>query len=307
MKSIINKNITAPTVYIDCHIHIEKGDYTLGWIDRFVETAVNRGIDEIWLLEHCYLFPEFVSMYDKLRSTNEYLDKWFARKAGKRDFSAYLRLVEKVRELGAQGRRYDQRGLDERQGYGFNERREHRLDVHYNLGYPVKIKFGLEVCYFKEHEELVYNATKDNDLDFIVGSVHFIDNFAYDHGENNEWKGINVNWAYDRYFETAGDLAESGIYNGIAHPDLLKLFGHKPSYSLLPYYDGLAAALAKTGMYAEQNGGAYRRCPDTCEPGMDAGLIKALRNENVTILTASDAHRPEDVGIYVKEMQELLQ
>ena len=264
----------TPTVnLLDCHVHIEKGGYSLEWIDRFVDMAVNRGISEIWLLEHCYLFPEFVSMYDNLRSSSEYLDKWFARKAGKRDFNSYLRLAEQAR-----GR-----------------------------GYPVIIKFGLEVCYFKEHEALVHAVTKDKDLDFIVGSVHFIDNFAYDHGENNEWKGIDVNWAYRRYFEIAGDLAGSGLYSGIAHPDLLKLFGHKPSFFLLPYYDRLAAALSKAGMYAEQNGGAYRRCPDTCELGMDAGLIKALKRNGVKIQTASDAHQPEDTGLYIKEMRDILE
>lgn len=259
--------------YIDCHIHIEKGDYTPEWIDRFVETAIERGINEIWLLEHCYLFPEFVQMYGKLRLASEYLDKWFERKAGKRDFGEYLRLAEKVR-----GR-----------------------------SYPIKIKFGLEVCYFKEHEDFIYNTTKDKGLDFLAGSVHFIDNFAYDHGENNEWKGIDVDWAYNRYFDRALDLEASGIYSGIAHPDLLKLFGHKPSFSLLPHYDRLADALVKSKMYAEQSSGAYRRCSDTCELGMDEGLIRALKKHGAKIQTASDAHNPEDVGICVKEMEKLLE
>ena len=258
--------------YIDCHIHIEKGAYTLEWVDRFVEKASERDMNEIWLLEHCYFFPEFVKMYNKLRSASEYLDKWFERKAGKRDFGEYLRLAEQVRKRD----------------------------------YPVEIKFGLEVCYFKEHEELVYNIAKDKELDFLVGSVHFIDNFAYDHGENNEWKGIDVDWAYNRYFEIASDLAESGIFNGIAHPDLLKLFGHKPSFSLLNHYDKLAVALCKRKMYAEQSGGAYRRCSDTCELGINADLIKALKKHGLKIQTASDAHQPEDVGLYIKELGKLI-
>ncbi|HBR31007.1 MAG TPA: hypothetical protein DD733_02875 [Clostridiales bacterium] len=47
---------------IDAHIHLERGPYTLQWINEFVKTAVSRGIDEIWLLEHCYRFSEFVPM-----------------------------------------------------------------------------------------------------------------------------------------------------------------------------------------------------------------------------------------------------
>lgn len=40
---------------IDCHIHIERGAYSLDWIDKFVQTAIEREIEEIWLLEHCSL------------------------------------------------------------------------------------------------------------------------------------------------------------------------------------------------------------------------------------------------------------
>ena len=256
----------------DCHVHIEKGDYTPAWIERFIETAAEKNIDEIWLLEHCYFFREFVRMYDKLRQASAYLDGWFARKAGTRNFGDYLRLADQIRARK----------------------------------YPIKIKFGLEVCYFKEHEELAYSATKDARLDFLVGSVHFIENFAYDHGQNNEWNGIDADWAYERYFEIADDLAESGIYSGLAHPDLLKLFGHRPSYPLQPLYDRLAAVLGKSEMYAEQSSGAFRRCPVTCGPGMDTGLIAALKRRGVKIQTASDAHSPEEVGYYIKEMSEML-
>ena len=48
----------------DVHIHLEKGSYTAEWVEQFVREAVSKGIQEIWLLEHCYLFPEFVPMYD---------------------------------------------------------------------------------------------------------------------------------------------------------------------------------------------------------------------------------------------------
>ena len=48
---------------IDGHIHIEKGDYKLEWIQQFVDRAVAMELDEIWLLEHNYMFKEFESMF----------------------------------------------------------------------------------------------------------------------------------------------------------------------------------------------------------------------------------------------------
>jgi histidinol-phosphatase (PHP family) len=198
---------------LDCHIHIEKGPYTQEWINEFVKTAVERGLCEIWLLEHCYRFREFVPMYGQVCEYSDYINNWFHSKSGVYGISDYLKLVETVRKAK----------------------------------YPVKIRFGLEICYFKEYEEFVYKSTKDLGLDFLVGSVHFIDGFAYDH-KPEHWDGVDVDRAYHRYFKTETELAQSGIYSGIAHPDCVKLFGHKPSFSLDGYYDKLAAALAKNGM-----------------------------------------------------------
>lgn len=251
---------------IDAHIHLERGPYTLEWINEFVKTAQTRSIDEIWLLEHCYRFTEFVPMYDSVCAYSDYIDKWFHRKAGVLKLSDYVELIEAVSKEN----------------------------------YPIKIRFGLEVCYFKKYEQLVREITDGKGFDFLVGSVHFIDDFAFDH-KAEFWSGMDVDKCYRRYFETSVELAYSGIFNGIAHPDCIKLFGHKPSFSLLPYYEKLAEALAKSGMYAEQSSGIHRR--SNAETGMNCDLIAAMKRNNVRVITASDAHCPEDVGLYLKEAE----
>ena len=103
----------------DGHIHIEKGPYILDWIQKFVDKAVEMGLTEIRLLEHNYRFEEFVTMYDSVCAYSEYVDAWFHRNAGALKLKDYLELIKRVR--------------DEQ--------------------FPVKIKFGLEICYFKEFEE----------------------------------------------------------------------------------------------------------------------------------------------------------
>lgn len=264
-----NNGYMGDGMMLDCHIHLEKGEYTLGWINEFVKTAVWRGMNEICLLEHCYLFQEFVTMYEDVCAYSPYIQTWFNRKAGTRNLSDYLRLIEKVRSA----------------------------DI------PVKIRFGLEICYFKEYENRIHQETKDLGLDFLLGSVHYVDNFAFDH-KPEHWKGVDVDSVYRRYFKTSVELAKSGLFNGIAHPDSIKVFGHQPSYSLLPFYDSLAKEVAKRGMYAEQNSGIYRR--SSAELGMNAHLIIAMKKYGVEILTASDAHKPEDVGANIPDLQALL-
>lgn len=43
---------------IDAHVHLEKGDYSVKWIEQFIEYAVKRNIDEMYS-------PENVGLYMK--------------------------------------------------------------------------------------------------------------------------------------------------------------------------------------------------------------------------------------------------
>lgn len=255
----------------DGHIHIERGPYTLDWIDRFVSRAVEMGLDEIRLLEHNYIFEEFAPMYDSVRAYSKYVDAWFQRSACKHKLAEYLELIGLAR-----GRRF-----------------------------PIEVKFGLEICYFKEFEGFIYELTKDKGFDFLLGSIHFVDDFAFDH-KAEHWAGLDVDEIYRRYFEDSVSLARSGIFDGIGHPDAIKLFGHKPSYPLSGFYESLAAELAKGNMYADHNSGAERRCPETASLGMDTELLEALKKHNVTVITSSDAHCPEDVGYKIRELNNML-
>lgn len=148
---------------VDGHIHIERGPYTLEWINQFVEKAVEMGLEEIRLLEHCYRFEEFVPMYGSVCAYSEYVDAWFHRNAGAHKLSDYLELIEQVR----------------------------------SEQFPVEIKFGLEICYFKEFEDFIGELTNDKGFDFLLGSIHFVDDFAFDH-KAEHWAGLVVDKVYHR-------------------------------------------------------------------------------------------------------------
>ena len=253
----------------DGHIHIERGPYTIEWIRRFVDKAVEMQLDEIRLLEHSHRFDEFIPMYDSVRAYSEYVDAWFLRQLKGIKLEEYLDLIRRVREED----------------------------------FPVDIRFGLEICYFEEYEELIRDLTENRGFDFLLGSIHFVDGFAFDHTAAL-WEGIDVDRVYRRYFEESAALAESGLFDGIGHPDSIGLFGHRPSYPLAGYYERLAEALAEGGMYADQNSGAERRCPGTARLGMDPELIRSLKRHGVRIITSSDAHRPEDVGYRIRELED---
>lgn len=251
----------------DAHVHLERGPYTAEWVSEFAASARKAGITELCLLDHSYLFREFVPLYDNLRRSSDFIDRWLTRKAGVHTLDEYFRFAEAMRK----------------QDFGLT------------------IRFGLEVCFLPDQTAAIERLLEHTPLDFTVGSVHFIDDFAFDH-KPELWQGINVDRAYRRFFEHSVDLAGSGLFDGIAHPDSLKLFGHTPSYPLDEAYDTLAAALAKSGMYVEQNSGISRRA--SAEPGMTPALYAAMKCHNVPIRTASDAHCPADTGSGIRYFYE---
>lgn len=68
---------------IDGHVHIERGAYTIEWLMQFVNTAINRGIKELYILEHSHRFIEFREIYHSVvsdKTHGNYQRDWINRK-----------------------------------------------------------------------------------------------------------------------------------------------------------------------------------------------------------------------------------
>lgn len=57
-------------------------------------------------------------------------------------------------------------------------------------------------------------------------------------------------------------------------------------------------------MYAEHSSGISRRC--NAELGMNKDMLTAMKKHGVRIITVSDAHCPEDTGLYIKKLNNIL-
>ncbi|WMJ23635.1 PHP domain-containing protein [Paludicola sp. MB14-C6] len=171
--------------------------------------------------------------------------------------------------------------------------------------YPIKVAFGLEVCYFKEYENLIKDIITGYDYDFITGSVHWVDGFGFDH-KKELWDNIDIDNTYKRYYEIMESLIKSKLFTGVAHPDSIKCFGHTPSYDLIPTYKHIAKLLKEYNMYAEQSGGLHLNY-HTSDIGMNPLMLKIFKEYNVRMETASDAHQPSHVGVNIKKLQAMIE
>ena len=253
----------------DVHIHIERGPYTKEWIDTFVKQAVEMGLDEIYLLEHSHRFQEFSPMYAGIRSYSEYQNSWYEKRTGC--------TIKQYTDLIAEMRQYT---------------------------FPIQIKWGLEVCYFPDYENLISDFITSFPFDFATGSIHWVNGFDFDH-RAEFWKDINVELLYNQYYDSMLALVNSGLFTGLAHPDSIKCFHFFPAGDLTPKYRLLADALNRHHMNAEQSGGLALNYGFP-EMGMNLSMLDIFKRENVQIQFASDAHRPEDVGKNISEMRSAL-
>jgi histidinol-phosphatase (PHP family) len=160
------------------------------------------------------------------------------------------------------------------------------------LGLPVKL--GLEVDYAPGREEETRELLSPYPWDYLLGSIHFIDDLCVD-GAPRLIDGVGLDAAWRRYFDTLAAAAESGLFDSLAHPDLVKIFGVRPERELEEeLHEQVVEAIAAAGVAVEvSTAGLHKRIGEIYP---DADLLRAFRARDVPITTASDAHVPALVG-----------
>ena len=90
------------------------------------------------------------------------------------------------------------------------------------------LRLGIEADYVAGREDRPANFLDARDWDYVVGSVHFVADEAVDMDEWSVWaRGRSPEKVWRRYFETVGEAARTGMFDIMAHPDLVKVWGRR--------------------------------------------------------------------------------
>ncbi len=171
------------------------------------------------------------------------------------------------------------------------------------------LKLGIEADFIPGTEDRMANLLEAYDFDYVVGSVHFLRDESLDMEEYGIWSsGRSAEEIWRRYFQTLGEAARSGLFDILAHPDLVKVWGTerpRPQGDLRHYYELALEGIAESGIAVEVSTAGLRKrtqelypAPELLEMCLDAGAPVAL---------SSDAHRPQDVGADYERALELLE
>ncbi len=173
------------------------------------------------------------------------------------------------------------------------ERCRHDLDTYCDAvgeakrrGLPVKL--GLEVDYVRGREDELRELLEPYPWDFLLGSVHWIDGEAVDQ-RPGLWGARSVEEVWALYFDRLRAAAQSGLFDSLSHPDLVKIYGMRPPPSELErHHRETADALPGTGVAVEVSTAGLRKPVGELYP--DLALLEACRKRVIPITTGSDAH-----------------
>ncbi|GMQ92917.1 MAG: histidinol phosphate phosphatase domain-containing protein [Acidimicrobiia bacterium] len=259
----------------DYHVHLHKhgpyegegpppGQYPIGHIEAYVDTAQANGVDEIGFTEHLYRCVE----------SKPILGKWWKTDPRKdlRDYTKAFVRAERVLSLD----RYVQAVVDAK-----------------DRGLPVLL--GLEVDFFPETVETVAEFLKPYPFDFLIASTHWLGAWGLDGPDQTfEFDRRGPVKSYEDYFHMESELAVSGLFDVLAHADVIKKQGLRIDHEPADLYEELAVAAARGGIAVEvSTAGLYQRAREMypAEP-----LLQRFFNHRVPITLASDAHVPSDVA-----------
>jgi histidinol-phosphatase (PHP family) len=187
---------------------------------------------------------------------------------------------------------------------GFSEHNEFISALDLNIYQAVKnerqrdiqLRLGIEVDYDPAIEKDLSQMLAQSDYDYTIGSVHFIDGWAFDHPDyKQEFADRDIDEIYGRYAQILIRMVNSRLFDVVGHLDLVKIWGHRPRCKkAVDYWQPVLKEIRKADMVVEINSAGLRKPVGELYPAND--LLDLMYAMNIPITFGSDAHDPKQMG-----------
>jgi histidinol-phosphatase (PHP family) len=195
--------------------------------------------------------------------------------------------------------------------YGFSEHAPMDFDEGYRIGFDqmgdyeadilsareryadrIDIRLGYEVDWLPGHMDA---RVLEADVDFLIGSVHFLDRWGFDNPEFiGEWETRDVDRVWEEYFAAVEAMARSGYFDIVGHLDLIKIFAKWPSREIRSIARPALEAIAANDMVLEINTAGLRKPVGALYP--ERVLLEEAYGRGIPVTFGSDAHAVDQVG-----------
>jgi len=195
--------------------------------------------------------------------------------------------------------------------FGFSDHNPMDFDKKYRMNFEQMAQYELEMLKLKEEfkeqidirlayevdylPEYIDSRVLNANIDYLIGSVHFIDKWGFDNPEFiGEYKNKNLDKLWQDYFDAIEAMAKSGYFNIVGHIDLIKVFNFKPKKEIKIIAKEAIKAIKKSGMAVEINTAGFRKPVKEAYPSRE--ILEMCYENSIPITFGSDAHKIEQIG-----------
>lgn len=176
------------------------------------------------------------------------------------------------------------------------------LDEYCEFVRGTSLRLGVECDFVPGAEGRTAAMLEARDFDYVVGSVHFVGegDAAVDHDGFDVWAApdASAEEIWTRYFDHFDRCARSGLFDILAHPDLVKVWGRDrrplPEGDLRRFYEPAVEAIVEGGSAVELSTAGLRKPVGELYPAREFAAL--VVEAGVPFALSSDAHLPEQIG-----------
>lgn len=164
----------------------------------------------------------------------------------------------------------------------------------------IDLRVGFEVDYINKKEYLIESKVINSKVDYLIGSVHFLNNWGFDNPEFLDvYENIDINQKWIEYLDSITNMVQSTLFDIVGHFDLLKIFNNKPSKEIDSHILNTLNAIKDNNMVVEINTAGLRKMVRELYPSEE--ILRLVHKLEIPITFSSDAHVPNQVGFMKQE------
>ena len=164
----------------------------------------------------------------------------------------------------------------------------------------LRIRAGIELDNDPMHSAAGRKWIERNwdDLDFVLGSVHFLErpDQMFDSVPDGaaQFERRNIDEMYAGYFRRLREIIATGLVDALAHLDLIKIHGHRPTADIGALVNETLELIRARNLAIELSTAGWRKPVNELYPS--DSIIKLAIEKGIPFTTASDAHSHVQLG-----------
>ncbi len=165
-----------------------------------------------------------------------------------------------------------------------------------------EVLLGLEADWLEDEVPYLRSMVQAYDYDYVIAGIHFLGHWGMD-SSAADWAQFSVeekHSLYENYYRTMEKMAQSRLFQIVAHPDLVKIFSVDDFRAWLERSESIAlvrnalTAVKDAGMAMEISSAGLRKPCREIYPGPK--IMRLARDLDLDITFASDSHATEQVA-----------